>query len=101
MIARFDGGQSRGTWEIISGDESWIYNFDPETKQQSAQWTPVGGAPPQKFRCECSVAKQMVAVFVARTGHVATIPLVQQRTVTGEWYATQCLPLVLEAVARR
>ena len=101
MLKRFDGGRSRGAWEILSGDESWIYSYDPETKQQSAQWTPVGGAPPHKLKRERSVAKQMVATFVARVGHVATIPLVQQRTVTGEWYATHCLPQALEAVARR
>jgi histone-lysine N-methyltransferase SETMAR len=23
---------------IITGDESWIYSYDPETKQQSSQW---------------------------------------------------------------
>jgi hypothetical protein len=23
---------------IITGDESWIYDYDPETKQQSTQW---------------------------------------------------------------
>jgi hypothetical protein len=23
---------------IIMGDESWIYGYDPETKQQSTQW---------------------------------------------------------------
>jgi histone-lysine N-methyltransferase SETMAR len=22
----------------ISGDESWIYSYDPETKQQTSQW---------------------------------------------------------------
>jgi len=23
---------------VITGDESWLYNYDPETKQQSSQW---------------------------------------------------------------
>ncbi|GFW76797.1 uncharacterized protein TNCV_58951 [Trichonephila clavipes] len=23
---------------IITGDESWVYGYDPETKQQSSQW---------------------------------------------------------------
>ena len=101
MLNHFNGGESKGVWEIVSGDETWVYSFDPETKQQSAQWTPAGAAPPVKFRRERSVAKQMVAVFVARTGHMATIPLEQQRTVTGQWYATQCLPQVLEAVEMR
>ena len=100
MLERFHGGNSNLVWEVVSGDESWIYSFDPETKQQSAQWTPIGGAPSLKFRRECSVAKQMVACFVAKTGHVTTILLVQQRTVTGEWYANNCLPQVQEAVGR-
>jgi hypothetical protein len=25
-------------FRVITGDESWLYNFDPETKQQSSQW---------------------------------------------------------------
>ena len=24
--------------KIITGDESWCYGYDPETKQQSSQW---------------------------------------------------------------
>ena len=23
---------------IVRGDESWVYGYDPETKQQSSQW---------------------------------------------------------------
>jgi len=23
---------------VITGDESWLYNYDPETKQHSSQW---------------------------------------------------------------
>jgi hypothetical protein len=23
---------------VITGEESWIYGYDPETKEQSAQW---------------------------------------------------------------
>ena len=23
---------------VITGDESWVYAYDPETKQQSTQW---------------------------------------------------------------
>jgi hypothetical protein len=24
--------------KVITGDESWIYDYDPKTKQQSSQW---------------------------------------------------------------
>jgi hypothetical protein len=23
---------------VITGDESWVFGYDPETKQQSSQW---------------------------------------------------------------
>jgi hypothetical protein len=23
---------------VITGDESWIYSYDPETRQESSQW---------------------------------------------------------------
>jgi len=23
---------------IVTGEESWVYGYDPETKQQSSQW---------------------------------------------------------------
>ena len=90
MIERFGRGRSYAVWEIVSGDETWIYSFDPETKQQSQQWTPVGQKPPQKLARCCTVAKQMIAVFVSRVGHVATIPLATQRTVTAAWYVQDC-----------
>eukprot|EP00112_Aurelia_sp_Birch-Aquarium-sp1_P013402 Seg2844.1 transcript_id=Seg2844.1/GoldUCD/mRNA.D3Y31 product="Mariner Mos1 transposase" protein_id=Seg2844.1/GoldUCD/D3Y31 len=63
MLERFDGVKSNGVWEIVSGDETWVYCFDPETKQQSQQWIPVGQRPPQKFVRSRTVAKQMIAVL--------------------------------------
>ncbi|CAH1991160.1 unnamed protein product [Acanthoscelides obtectus] len=37
----------------------------------------------------------MVATFVSKAGHIATIPLNHQRTVTADWYTTICLPKVI------
>ncbi|GFT09260.1 uncharacterized protein TNCV_5061531 [Trichonephila clavipes] len=35
---------------IITGDESWVYGYDPETKQQSSPWKPPGSPRPKKAR---------------------------------------------------
>ncbi|CAH1968193.1 unnamed protein product [Acanthoscelides obtectus] len=40
-------------------------------------------------------SKNMVATFVSKAGHIATIPLNDQRTVTADWYTTICLPKVI------
>ncbi|CAH1981465.1 unnamed protein product [Acanthoscelides obtectus] len=37
----------------------------------------------------------MVATFVSKADHIATIPLNEQRTVTVDWYTTICLPKVV------
>jgi len=37
MLEKFDGGRSNAVWDIVSGNETWVYCFDPETKQQSQQ----------------------------------------------------------------
>ncbi|CAH2015012.1 unnamed protein product [Acanthoscelides obtectus] len=42
-----------------------------------------------------SVSKKMVAPFVSKAGHIATIPLNEQRIVTANWYTTICLPKVI------
>ena len=40
---------------IITGDETWVYQYDPETKQQSKQWLSRGSSGPIKFKSERSV----------------------------------------------
>ena len=35
MLTTFDGGRSSRVWDIVT-DETWIFQYDPETKQQSA-----------------------------------------------------------------
>src|ERR1043166_1058079 len=79
MIAKFQNPDSRRVADIITGDESWIYQYDPETKQQSAVWVFPGDAPPTKVKRPRSVGRQMVASFFARWGHVATVVLEDRR----------------------
>jgi histone-lysine N-methyltransferase SETMAR len=33
---------------IITGDETWMYGYDPETKQQSSQWQSPNSLRPKK-----------------------------------------------------
>ncbi|GFT41707.1 HTH_48 domain-containing protein [Nephila pilipes] len=35
---------------VISGDESWVYGYDPETKRQSSQWKHPDYPRPKKAR---------------------------------------------------
>ncbi|UYV75552.1 hypothetical protein LAZ67_13000588 [Cordylochernes scorpioides] len=48
------------------GNETWIYNFDPETKRQSTLWCSSKSPPPKKVCRARSVGKQMVAYFLEK-----------------------------------
>ena len=101
MLQKFDGGKSQRVWDIVTGDETYIYQYDPETKQQSSVWLFQDQAPPSKFKRARSTSKQMMAVFFSKSGHVASVPLLERKTVTSEWYISTCLPQVFEAWSKR
>ncbi|KAI6647433.1 hypothetical protein LOD99_12429 [Oopsacas minuta] len=50
MLKRFVNGTSRAVSEILTGDETWIYHYDLETKRHSKEWVEEGGLPPTKVR---------------------------------------------------
>ena len=35
---KYDCGASKHVYDIVTGDESWIYAYEPESKQQSTLW---------------------------------------------------------------
>ena len=101
MLRKFDGGRSPRVRDIVTGDETWVYQYDPETKQQSAVWVFPDENPPVKFKRNRNASKQIIAYFYAKFGHVATIPLEDRKTVTADWYVNHCLPKVLQAWCKR
>lgn len=94
MLKKFVGGASKNVYKIVTGDESWIYAYEPERKGQSTVWVFQFEEKPTKVVRARSVGKQMVACFFTKTGHVATVPLESQKTVNSAWYTTICLPEV-------
>ena len=69
--------------QIISG---WVYQYDPETKQQSKQWLPRGSSGPIKFKSERSVKKVKATVFWDSERVVLVDFLEGKKTVKGAYY---------------
>ena len=101
MLRKFDGGRSPRVWGIVTGDETWVYQYDLETKQQSEVWVFPDENPPVKFKRNKSASKQMITYFFANFGHVATIPLEYRNMVTADWYVNHCLPKIFRAWCKR
>lgn len=98
---KFRRGKSNMVYNIVTGDESWIYCYEPETKRQSAQGIFQNEERPTKVKRARSVGKKMVASFFSCTGHVATVPLEDRRTVNADWYTSVCLPIVFKEVREK
>ena len=94
MLRKFDGERSPRVWDIITGDETWVYQYGPETKQQSEVWVSLDENPPVKLKRNRSAFKQMIVCFFVKFGHVATMPLEDKKTVTADYCVNHCLPKV-------
>jgi hypothetical protein len=71
---------------IVTGDETWVYGYDIETKLQSSQWVGQGSPRPKKARMSRSNMKVMLVVFFDWQGviHYEFIP--RGQTVNKEFY---------------
>ncbi len=81
--------EGNGWWKtIITADESWIYAYDPTTKQQSLEWVKKGEGPPKKGRVTKSIQKAMVITFFDYRGVVYTHQcwLAPKKGVDSEYY---------------
>ena len=78
---------------VITGDESWIFEYDLETKLQSLQWRCPSSLRPKKARQSRSKIKLMLITFfnVNRIVHMEFLP--QSQTVNQHVYKEilQCL----------
>lgn len=71
---------------IITGDESWVYGYDMETKAQSSQWVEKPGVRPKKARQVRSKTKVMLTVFFDSQGVVHKEFLPEGQTVNRYYY---------------
>ncbi|KAK8395421.1 hypothetical protein O3P69_006220 [Scylla paramamosain] len=71
---------------VITGDESWVFEYDPETKRQSLQWKSPASPRPKKARQSRSSFKVMLIAFFDVRGIVHCEFLPQGQTVNQHVY---------------
>ncbi|UYV60400.1 hypothetical protein LAZ67_1001040 [Cordylochernes scorpioides] len=85
---------------VITGDESWVYGYDVETKAQSSQWKLPHEPRPKKARKVRSNVKVLLTVFFDCRGVVHHEFLPQGRTVNKEYYL-QVMRNLREAIRQK
>jgi len=53
---------------LVTMDETWLYHYDPETKQQSMEWRHSDSRRPKKFRVQKSSGKFLASIFWDQDG---------------------------------
>ncbi|KFD47942.1 hypothetical protein M514_11175 [Trichuris suis] len=86
LLTKIEANETRFFDRIVTRDETWIYQYDPESKIQSKQWLPRGSAGPVKFKAERSARKVMATIFWDSDGVILTDFLEGERTVTTSYY---------------
>ena len=85
---------------VITGDESIVYAYDPETKLQSSQWKSPGSPRPKKARMQKSKLKTMLICFFDQEGIVHQEFVPTGMTVNADFYC-DVLRRVHENVRRK
>jgi len=49
---------------VITGDETWVFEYDPTTKRQSSDWHTSQSPRPKKVRMSKSRVKSMLIIFL-------------------------------------
>jgi len=53
---------------LVTMDETWLYHYDAETKQQSMKWQHSGSPRPPKIRVQKSAGKVLASIFWDQDG---------------------------------
>jgi len=85
---------------IITGDETWKYGYDPGTKRQSSQWKSPNSLRPKKARQVCSNVMFMLIVFFNTQGIVHKEFVHPCQTVSGNFYC-EVLKQLREGICRK
>lgn len=85
---------------IITGDETWVYEYDMETAQQSSEWRLSGEPKPKKARQSKSKVKVMLTVFFDYEGVVHHEFLPEGQSVNKEYYVA-VMRRLREAIRRK
>jgi len=74
-------------------DETWLYHYDPETKQQSTKWRHSGSPCHQKIRLQKSAGKFLASIFCDQDGILLIDYLPKGLTINAENYSSLLVQL--------
>ena len=85
VIEKYDKCDPRSLEEIVTGDETWIYHFQPDSKAENKVWVSSESDRPVIAR-HCKTSNRMLyAIFFDLKGPVLQIPVPKGSSVSGKF----------------
>ena len=101
VIEKYDKCDPRRLEEIVTGDETWIYHFQPDSKAKNKVWvSSEGDRPVIGGRCKTS-NRMLYAIFFDSKGPVLHIPVPKGSSVTGKFYRESVLTQLVDFYQKR
>ena len=101
LIEKYDKCDPRRLEEIVTGDETWIYHFQPDSKAKNKVWVSSEGDRPVIAR-RCKTSNRMLyAIFFDSKGAVLQILVPKGSSVTGKFYRESVLTQVVDFYQKR
>jgi len=79
--------------QLVTMDETWLYHYDPETKQQSMECRHSGSPRPKKFRVQKSAGKLRTLIFWDQDGFLLLDYPPKGQTINAEYYSSLLVQL--------
>ena len=86
LLSKYNANPTDFDNRIVTCDETWVYQHDPESKRQSMEWKNLRSPPPVKFRVSRSTKKLMATIFGDCEGVIHVDYLPRGSTMNGAYY---------------
>ena len=98
---RYDKCDPHRLEEIVTGDETWIYHFQPHSKAKNKVWVSSEGDRPV-IASSCKTSNRMLyAIFFDSKGPVLQIPVPKGSSVTGKFCRESVLTQLVDFYQKR
>jgi len=73
---------------LVTMDTTWLYHYDPETKQESMEWRHSSSPRPKKFQVQKSAGKVLASIFWDQDGILLIDYLPKGQTINAQYYSS-------------
>ena len=87
LLSRYNVNPENFLPRVVTGDETWVYYYDPPSKFESMEWKHAGSPRTKKFKVSRTTKKVMATVFWDTDGVIHIVYLPRGTTMNGQYYA--------------